>query len=41
MANELETLIRQIVSELEGAKSNVTHSTVPYTTATVDRVATV
>ena len=30
MANELETLIRQIVSELEGTKSNVKHSTAPY-----------
>ena len=41
MANELETLIRQIVSELEGAKSNVTHSTALYTTDTVDRDVTV
>ena len=30
MANELETLIRQIVSELEGAKGNATQCSAPY-----------
>ena len=47
MANELETLIRQIVSELEGAKGHATQCSAPYTsstlnrTAVVDRVATI
>ena len=47
MANELEALIRQIVSEIEGAKGNTTHYSTPHTsstlnrTAVVDRVATI
>ena len=47
MANELEALIRQIVSEIEGAKRNTTHYSTPHTsstlnrTAVVDRVATI
>lgn len=47
MANELEALIRQIVSEIEGAKRNTTHYFTPHTsstlnrTAVVDRVATI
>ena len=47
MTNELEALIRQIVSEIEGAKRNTTHYSTPHTsstlnrTAVVDRVATI
>ena len=47
MTNELEALIRQIVSEIEGAKGNTTHYSTPHTsstlnrTAVVDRVATI
>lgn len=46
MANELETLIRQIVSEIEGAKGNVTQYSAPHTPSTpnttvVDRVVTI
>lgn len=47
MTNELEALIRQIVSEIEGAKENTTHYSTPHTsstlnrTAVVDRVATI
>ena len=47
MANELEALIRQIVSEIDGAKRNTTHYSTPHTsstlnrTAVVDRVATI
>ena len=47
MTNELEALIRQIVSEIEGAKRNTTHYSTPHTsstlnrTADVDRVATI
>ena len=47
MTNELEALIRQIVSEIEGAKGNITHYSTPHTsstlnrTAVVDRVATI
>ena len=41
MANELEALIRQIVSEIEGAKGSTTQYSAPHTpstTNTVDRV---
>jgi len=47
MANELEALIRQIVSEIDGAKGNTTQYSAPHTsstlnrTAVVDRVATI
>ena len=46
MANELEALIRQIVSEIEGAKGNTTQYSAPHTSSTpnttvVDRVATI
>ena len=45
MANELEALIRQIVSDIEGAKGNATQYSAPHTsstpnTAVVDRVVT-
>ena len=44
MANELEALIRQIVSEIEGAKGSTTQYSAPHTlstTNTVDRVVTI
>ena len=46
MANELETLIRQIVSEIEGAKGQATQYSAPHTPSTsnttvVDRVVTI
>ena len=46
MANELEALIRQIVSEIEGAKGNTTQYSAPHTSSTpnttvVDRVVTI
>ena len=46
MANELEALIRQIVSDIEGAKGNATQYSAPHTsstpnTAVVDRVVTI
>lgn len=44
MSNELEALIRQIVSEIEGAKGNTTQYSAPHTpstTNTVDRVVTI
>ena len=44
MANELEALIRQIVSEIEGAKGSTTQYSAlhtPSTTNTVDRVVTI
>ena len=44
MANELEALIRQIVSEIEGAKGSATQYSAPHTpstTNTVDRVVTI
>ena len=46
MANELEALIRQIVSEIDGAKGNTTQFTAPPpsstpNTAVVDRVVTI
>lgn len=46
MANELEALIRQIVSEIDGAKGNTTQYSAPHTsstpnTAVVDRVVTI
>ena len=44
MANELEALIRQIVSEIEGAKGSTTQYSTPHTpstTNTVDRVVTI
>ena len=34
MANELEALIRQIVSEIEGAKGNTTQYSAPHTSST-------
>lgn len=46
MANELEALIQQIVSEIEGAKGSATQYSAPHTsstpnTAVVDRVVTI
>ena len=46
MANELEALIRQIVSEIDGAKRNTTQYSAPHTSSTpnttvVDRVVTI
>ena len=46
MANELEALIRQIVSEIEGAKGNTTQYSAPHTSSTpnttvVDRMVTI
>ena len=35
MTNELEALIRQIVSEIEGAKRNTTHYSTPHTSSTL------
>lgn len=34
MANELEALIRQIVSEIDGAKGNTTQYSAPHTSST-------
>lgn len=41
MTNELEALIRQIVSEIEGAKGNTTHYSTPHTSSTLNRIAVV
>ena len=46
MANELEALIRQIVSEIDGAKGNTTQYSAPHTSSTpnttvVDRMVTI
>ena len=41
MTNELEALIRQIVSEIEGAKRNTTHYSTPHTSSTLNRTAVV
>lgn len=41
MTNELEALIRQIVSEIEGAKGNTTHYSTPHTSSTLNRTAVV
>jgi len=41
MANELEALIQQIVSEIEGAKGSATQYSAPHTSSTPNPAVTV